>query len=181
MTEQESFVTELISARRGGVVVIDRDGTILLNLQPGRPAQLESANALTTFAPFSRITWNEDGTVACEPRPGWADPYDKFAPWKVIYLNVDGKEIEEKVVAGYHLFLMKGIPVPIFVSARAEEAKYARVKLVHGEKDQHSERWPGYLIRSTVLVEVNEERPEKELALVMADRERLLEKEQGAE
>jgi hypothetical protein len=178
--EVESFITELVNNRHGPVAVTDFDGVMIAILQPGQTLRVESATPRTTFAPYTRVTWNEDGTVDCELRPNWIDPYSALAPWKVIVENQSGKEVEEVEVAGNRVFLMRGIPYAVFVSATAEEARWARIALVNASVDECSSGWNGYSIRNTVLKKVTEERQANELALVLEDRERIL-KKQAAE
>ncbi len=68
------YETEFVN-RRGTVVIVEENGRQLLRLEPGETQYVESVDPRTSYSPWSRITFKDNGKVTLDENPAWHWPY----------------------------------------------------------------------------------------------------------
>jgi hypothetical protein len=139
----ETFMTKLINRRAEPLVVYETDGP-MLTLLPKDGTTIETRSSLDVYAKWDTVTWEADGNVILEERPGWKEP--SRGRWEISILNADGKPAEQLMVNSKRIFLPKGIPVAIGVEAHHPLAPFSKITILAVPVKARSEEWPGYLV-----------------------------------
>jgi hypothetical protein len=139
----ETFITKLINRRAEPLVVYEAGGP-MLTLLPRAATIIETRSPLDVYAKWDTVTWEADGGVILEERPGWKEP--SRGEWELSVLNADGKPVEWLMVNGKRIFLPKRIPVVLGVDAHAPLAPFSKITILAVPIKVRSEEWPGYLL-----------------------------------
>jgi hypothetical protein len=139
----ETFMTKLINRRAEPLVIYEADGP-LLTLLPRDSTTIETRSSLDVYARWNTVTWQTDGRVILEERPGWKEPLR--GKLEISIFNADGKPVERLMVNGKRIFLPKGIPVVIGVDAHDPLATFSKITIKAVPIKDRSEDWPGYLV-----------------------------------
>ena len=140
---EDTFRTRLTNKRSTVLVVYEMDGP-MLTLLPGDSAVIETKSPFDMYAKWDSVSWEVDGTVILEKRPGWKDP--SRGRWEITVLNVDGKPVERQTVNGKTICLPKGIPVVLGVAIHDPLVLFRDLKIIAVPIKERSKEWPGYLV-----------------------------------
>jgi hypothetical protein len=165
----ETFETRVWNKTEERVEVYDRNGQVVCVVLPDKIALIESANENTLYAPYSELIFQKDGEVILAKRENWTESYDKTKPWIVTIENREGKDLEQRVIAGQRVFIPKGIPVKLHVPTHAPEARLEKIVIQKVMERRPSPTFTGYYVRIDVVRDVAVERPEKELKEIDAE------------
>jgi hypothetical protein len=159
MTEQ-TYITVLKNERKIGVVLWDHRGQGMEILGPGQSTSLETWNPETLFAPFSEVIYKEDGTIVTVPNPEFPAPKSR---WLLTAINLDGREMERRVIAGREVALPKGLARTFELDLADRLIGYQRLEIRNViEREPHA-LFPGYLVRRQVPKDILIDRSEAEL------------------
>ncbi len=175
MTEEITFKTVLKNERKTkGVVIWDWRGNSLGILGPGQRRVIETWNLQTLFAPFSEVTWKEDGSVSQVPNPEYPPHKSK---WVIKVLNKDGAEIERRIIAHREVVLPRGFERTFEISVEDPMARFERMEIIR-VLERSAEKnlvFPEYSRFKMVVKDKFFDRPEAELKELEAERKRLAE------
>lgn len=157
----EYWETEFSNKRKTGVEVQER-GQTLLTLAPGETKWVESNSAKTSYSPWFRITFKEDGKVELEKNPAWV--LSNVYPGQLILeiLNIDGGNAETIYDGkGEPIVAYKGIPryVPIEIWDRSWNS-VAKLEIKKIEKIEHE---GDYVVRKSKIEQVKTMRSKSEI------------------
>jgi hypothetical protein len=139
----KTFMTKLINRRAKPLVVYEMDGP-MLTLLPDDSSVIETNSPFDMYAKWDTVTWQADGSVILQERPGWKEP--SRGRWEITILNVDGKPVERQMVNGKNICLPKGIPVVLGVQIHDRLVLFSRLTIVAVPIKERSKEWPGYLV-----------------------------------
>ena len=162
------YQTEFVNERKIAVSVYEND-QVLLKLAPGDKKYVESKDASTSYAPWSRIVFKEDGKVQLEENPAWKWPGDKDKLMLEI-INVDGCDSELFYCGGEAVRCYKGIPR--FVGISYEDTSWNIVKKLEIMFVEHIEKDGDFIARKKKLEQVRTLRSAHEIKEI---KERILE------
>jgi hypothetical protein len=155
----ETFRTQLINKRPTALVVYEMDGP-MLTLLPGDTTMIETKSPFDMYAKWDSVSWEADGTVILEERPGWKEP--SRGTWEVTVLNADGKPVEHLTVSGKIICLPRGIPIVLGVDAHDPLVLFRELKFIAVPIKERSKEWPGYLVtRKEVRWVVTDRKPQE--------------------
>ena len=161
----EIFATEFKNETRLDYVIYENGQRFATVLARSR-VTIESEIARTTYARFSEVLIRNEG-IAVRERPGWQSPLPKGA-YVLEMINVDGSEVEQRVVGGEIVSLPKGIPVQVVCPLGDPLIFFERVEIRRTSERVRDELNPGYLIRRRVLRDVKISRPESDVQRLIA-------------
>jgi len=165
-----SFVTKCWNRRGNSQILYSADGIAVRLLQPDEILTVESSNERTIFAPYAEIIFEKDGSVSLTKRDKWVDPYDK-RPWRIEIVNLEGKVLEQRLIAGEMVHLPRQIPLIRFVESTDELAEYEKVEIRQTKQRVRLEAIPGYYGFESIQKDFKTLRPQKDLERIKVDRE----------
>jgi hypothetical protein len=165
----ETFETRVWNKRKEPVQVYDKDGSMVAVVLPDEISIIESANKKTLLSPYSEVIFREDGEVSLTPRPKWVLPYDKARPCVVTIENHDGKDLEQRIIAGQPIYIPKGIPVHVSVPTHAPEARLEKIIIQKVMERKPSPIFTGYWVRAETVKDTHVERSAGELEQIEAE------------
>lgn len=165
----ETFETRVWNKRKEPVEVFDRNGQMVCVVVPDEIALIESANENTLYSPYSEVIFQKDGEVILTKRENWIEPYDKTKPWIVTIENREGKDLEQRVIAGQRVFIPKGIPVKVHVPTHAPEARLEKIIIQKVMERKPSPVFTGYWVRAETVRDTHVERSAGELKQIEAE------------
>jgi hypothetical protein len=160
----ESYKTELWN-RSGEHRRVYEGSQILMILKLNEKILIESINPLSTYARFDQVIWEPSGSAYVHERPGWVEP-DRGSRWVTEFINLDGRETEERLVDGRFVTLPKGIPFRVGVNLNDPYILAAQVRIERVREKIKSEKFPGYFSYEEKLRDVIVERGEMELKIL---------------
>lgn len=175
MDNERTFKTILCNERKTkGIILWDRTGNSLGILPPGCSRTMESWNPETLYAPFSEVTWKEDGSVSQVPNPEYPSPKSR---WLLKVLNRDGAEVERRIISHREVVLPRGFERTFELSPEDPMAVYSRMVLVRVAERSIEPNliFPEYSRFKTVVKDKFIDRPESELKELEAELKRLSE------
>jgi hypothetical protein len=162
---QETFRTRLTNKRSTALVVYEMDGP-MLTLLPGDTTMIETKSPFDMYAKWDSVSWEVDGTVILEERPGWKEPFR--GGWEVTALNADGKPVEHLTASGKSVCLPRGIPIVLGLDLHDPLILFREVKFIEVPMKERSKDWPGYLVTRRELRWVVKDRKPRELDEIKA-------------
>lgn len=165
MKDSATFMTRLINRRAEPLVVYETDGP-MLTLLSGDSTVVETKSPFDMYAKWETVSWEGDGSVILEQRPGWKEP--SRGRWEITILNADGKPVERQRVNGKNICLPKGIPVVLGVEIHDPLVLFSELKIIAVPIKERSKEWPGYLITRRELRRVVTDRELRELDEIKA-------------
>lgn len=172
MTEAEQIYQTLFVNKRKVPVRILEQGRVFCVLPPGREFEVEAFSPLTSYSRFSRVTYLEGDKVEIKTNSDWKRP----EAWKDLYvveaLNIDGPEIEtiyptSTAYPGVQCY--RGIPRLFAVGIDSPLVRFKRIEWKYVKERKRNPENPDYLIWSTSLQMVKEERGKDELNKIEAE------------
>ncbi len=157
---EQTFTTIIRNQRKTGVVIWDHRGSGMGILGPGRSTSLETWNVETLFAPFSEVTYKADGTVETTPNPDYPSPKSK---WLLVCINIDGREMERRIIGGREVALPKGLARTFELDLADRFIGYARLEIKNVVEREPHPLFPGYVRRRLVPKDILVDRPVEEL------------------
>jgi hypothetical protein len=163
---EELILPTLFINKRMTPVDVFEYGRPFLMLPPGKEFTVESYDPETSFARFKEITFLEGDRVDCRVNKEWTVPES----WKDKYLlelvNRDGSPME-----GIYLYPMasqvtpcyKGIPRLVAIIIQSPLIRYKKIEWKFVKERKKNPANPDYLVWTTVLKMVKEERSKDEL------------------
>ena len=161
----ETFMTKLINRRAKPLVVYEMDGP-MLTLLPGDLTAIETKSPFDMYAKWDSVSWEADGSVTLEERPGWKEP--SRGRWEITVLNMDGKPVERQLINGKNICLPKGIPVVLGIDIQDPLALFRDLKIIAVPIKERSKEWPGYLVTRREVRWVVTDREPQELDEIKA-------------
>ena len=152
--------------RTKGTIVINEDGRELIRLEPGQKKIVESRDPSTSYAAWSRIVYQKDGTVSLKENHAWKFPLQAGRLMLTI-LNIDGAGTEQFYTAGNTfepVLCYKG--VPRFVAVDIHDPTWAFISRMEIKNVEHKERDGDYFKTRTVVEKVRTLRSQKEIAAI---------------
>lgn len=162
---EDTFRTRLTNKRSTALVIYEMDGP-MLTLLPGDSAVIETKSPFDMYAKWDSVSWEADGSVILEERPGWKEP--SRGRWEITVLNVDGKPVERQTVNGKTICLPKGIPVVLAVDIQDSLVLFSKLAIVAVPIKERSKEWPGYLVTRREVRWVVTDREPQELDEIKA-------------
>jgi len=162
---EDTFRTRLTNKRSTALVVYEMDGP-MLTLLPGDSAMIETKSPFDMYAKWDSVSWEADGTVILEERPGWKKL--SRGRWEITILTVDGKPVEHLTVSGKIICLPRGIPVVLGVEIHDPLVLFRELKFIAVPIKERSKAWPGYLVTHRELRWLVKDREPRELDEIKA-------------
>lgn len=156
------FETKIWNRRRELVRLHDSNGQMVCAVQPDAIEIIESKNDKTIYAPYADVILEADGRVTTSIRPGWVPPNFKELS-EVIIENLDGQELEARVIGGRTIHIPNGFAVHVWVDSADPNAKYERIVIKRVRERVKSPVFPGYWIWRETVKDVPSYRPENEV------------------
>ena len=166
---EELILTTLLINKRKTPVEVREYGRTLLMLPPGKEFILESYDPATSYARFKQVAFLEGDRTECRINEDWKAPESWKDKYIVEVINTDGNSTEgfypnspgEQMVHCY-----KGIPRLVALTIESPYVRFKKLewKLVKERKENPAS--PNYLVWTTTLKMVKEERPKDELAKI---------------
>jgi hypothetical protein len=170
MTEQ-TYETVIKNERtKVGVVVWDHRGSGMMVLGPGQTETIETWNPETLFAPFSSVTYKEDGTISTTPNPAYPAPKSK---WLLTIINLDGRDPQRRIIGGREVCLPKGLARIFEIEVDDPMAVYSRMEIKVVRVCTPSPMFPDYNEFFDEVKDIYFDRSEDELKLLAAELEKL--------
>ena len=170
---EQTFATAIRNERKTGVTLWEARGSALMILGPGQSIAIETWNPDTMFAPFSIVTYKEDGTVDLVPNPDY--PATKFK-WLITCWNRDGKDLQRRIIGGREVVLPKGFRRTFELEVNDPLAIYNRMEIKEVMERTPSPQFADYNEFNWELRDVFYDRPEPELKELASELEKLSEK-----
>jgi hypothetical protein len=125
------YETEFVNKRKEQVTVME-NGRVLLTLQPGESKFIESFDPKTSYSPWYRLTFKDEGVVKLEENRAWKFPYP--GQLRLTAINEDGVICEGLRIDQtlYDCYLQ--IPRYIPVDYRSPWAFFEKVRYVQQEE-----------------------------------------------
>jgi len=158
----EYYETEFVNKRKSSVDVLE-DGKTLLMLAPGQSKFVESRDAGTSYAPFLKVVFKEDGSVKLDENHAWKFPNPNGRLMLTIH-NINGNETESFYVGGELHRCYKGIPK--FIPVSFDDAAWAFVEKMEIRNVEHKDKQGDYIVRKTTVEKVMTMRSKKEIASI---------------
>lgn len=172
MTEAEQIYQTLFVNKRKVPVRILEQGRVFCTLPPGREFEVEAFSPLTSYARFSQVTYLEGEKVEVKVNSDWKMP----EPWKDLYvveaLNIDGSEVETiypTTVGNPGVQCYRGIPRMFAVGIDSPLVCFKRIEWKYVKERKRNPENPDYLIWTTSLQMVKEERGKDKLNKIEAE------------
>jgi len=171
----ETFRTVLINRRKRPVPIYESDSARPIDQlasigRAGAEKVLESCDPGTIWAPYDEVIWNADGSVTLKENRGFI-PVD-YGKYPLTILNVDGAELESRVIASRAVFCPKGIPVTVRLELTDQEVVYKELRIVMTRRMVPGTRIPGLFEFQDELKDEWVSRSEKELGKIQAELEK---------
>jgi len=145
-------------------VVIDEDGRELLRLEPGWRKMVESQSPLTSYAAWSKIVYEKDGTVKLTENPDWKwpGPPDQLM---LTIINRDGAGSEMfHVSGGEPVICYKGIPRMVAIPYWDAAWRYVeKLEIKNVDSIEHS---GDFIVKKKTLQYIKTMRSKKEIAAI---------------
>jgi hypothetical protein len=109
-----------------------------------------------------RVVFIPEDKVELAPRPGFREP-DR-GRWTVEALNIEGREVEQRIIGCGVYWLPRNIPVIVPVDPGSPEAVNNALRIEKTDEWTEIPGFKGYLCRKSRLVDVWVKRDAKELA-----------------
>jgi hypothetical protein len=164
---ETTYLTKFWNKRRKPVNVWERGG-VLITLAPNAIQGIESVSPYSSYARWDEVIYEDPEQVQLHVRDGWIEPQQ--GRWIIEFVNIDGAEIEKRVIEGTTMFLPKLIPILVAVNAADPLAKFHRVEIRRVLEREPSGSFPGYYVKRLQLKEVKYDRPSSELKELESDR-----------
>jgi len=162
------FETKIWNRRREPIRLYDSDGHMVCAVLPNAIEIIESKNDKTIYAPYAEVIFEADGRVSTSIRPGWVPPYSNEL-WEVIIENLDGQELERRVIGGRTVHIPKGLAVHVWIDSRDPNAKYERIMIKKVCERVKSPEFPGYWVWKETVKDAPSSRPQNELDKIAED------------
>ncbi len=140
---EKTYPTTLINEGREARDVYEKDGAVIVHLEPGQQFTIESRNSMTMYSRWSEVRWSEDG-VFFLPRPGFVEP-DR-GRWVLELRNEGGEAKEWRTVGGERICLPKSVPVLIGLKLDDPLVRFKSLTIVRRRVMVKDESQPGYII-----------------------------------
>jgi hypothetical protein len=138
----------------------------MLTLLPGDSAVIETKSPFDMYAKWDSVSWELDGAMILEKRPGWKEP--SRGRWEITVLNVDGRPVERQTVNGKTICLPKGIPVVLAIDIQDPLVLFSKLAIIAVPIKERSMEWPGYLVTRREVRWVVTDREAQELDEIKA-------------
>jgi hypothetical protein len=159
----EYYETEFVNKRKSSVDVLE-DGKTLLMLAPGQTKWVESQSPGTSYAPFLKVVFKEDGSVKLDENRAWKFPNPNNLLMLEI-VNIDGAGSETFYLGmGEPVRCYKGIPR--FVGVDIHDAEWAFVEKMEIRNVEHKDKQGDYIARRTTLERVKTMRSKSEIKAI---------------
>jgi len=158
---EKRFCTELVNDTRKALNVYERDGSILVVLNPGQSFEVESRNPETLYSRYSAVVWKADGKVSFVARTNWREP--ERGRWVLHCLNQDGEPTEFRQVGEERVCLPRGIPVKVTCPLTSDLIMFKELTIVRKRIMVKFDHQPGYLLHRWVVRDEKMPRPDSEL------------------
>jgi len=144
----EVLRTDFENKRPDPARVVYQDGSTLFYLAAGGKSFVEMWSPAAFYAPWSRVTFEKDGTISLKHRSGYEDPL-KEAPWVLELVNKDGSPDESVRVGGETLSVLKGFPIRVSLQLHDPLIYYQRLEWVTIKEKIRDRTTPEYLVWTT--------------------------------
>jgi len=155
------FETKIWNRRREQVRVYDSNGRVICLVDPNQIEIIESANDKTLYARYSEVVFEENGTVSLTVRPECIEPVDQESSLLILE-NIDGKDLEQRLIGGKTVFIPKGIPVRVRLDSTDPNAVNARITIKKIAERIKCPDWPGYWAWRETVKDVPTPRPQQD-------------------
>jgi hypothetical protein len=156
----KSFCTELVNDTRKVLQVYERDGSILVVLNPGQSFEVKSVNSETLYSRYSAVVFKADGKISFVNRTDFQEP--ERGRWVLRCLNQDGDPIEFRQVREERVALPKGIPVLIACPILDPLVRFKELTIIR-KRVMVKVNEPGYLAHRWVVRDEKVPRSDSEL------------------
>jgi hypothetical protein len=170
MTEAKTFLTTIKNQRKTGVVLWDKVGAGMGVVGPGDERILETDNPETLYAPFSEIIYKADDTVEVKANPDFPAPVGK---WFLTAINLDGRDLERRIIGGREVCLPKGLPRVFSFPADDPLAPYVKFEIKKVLERKPSPAWKDYNEFEMVQKDSHISRSEDELEALMTELDKI--------
>jgi hypothetical protein len=160
------FETELINKTDGEKIVLEYRKE-MLRLGPGETKRIHSIVPTTSYARYSRIVFEKDGSVSHKVNQKWASPPSWEGRWVVEIVNEayeqEAMRINQESVSAY-----RGVPrlAPVDIDDPLVWVK--RLIIKEAVERTQDGCHPGYLKELRRVVSVRELRPKRDLLTIKA-------------
>jgi len=159
------FETEFINKRKS-TVIVEEEGRELLRLEPGQKKFVESRDASTSYAAWSKIVYRENGKVDLHENHAWKFPLPEDKLMLTI-LNIDGKDTEQFYMSGNTFEPVLAYKnVPRFVAVDIHDPQWAFIARMEIRLVEHKEKSGDYFVTKHVLERVKTLRGPKEVKAI---------------
>jgi len=160
--------TKIWNRHREPVRVYDPEGHMVCVVLPDQIEIIESKSDRTLYARYSEVIFEENGGVSLTVRPNWVDP-DHKEPWLLVLENIDGREVEQRMIGGKPVFIPRGIPVRLWLESREPNAVNEKITIKRIKERLKCPDWPGYWIWKETVKDTPSPRPQIEVDQIAED------------
>jgi len=165
------FETKIVNHRPALFALYESNGQVLERISEKGWTIIVSENSRTTYARWDLVEVFGDHVYLRE-RPGWREP--ERGEFVTELLNVDGEEVESRIVNGSVVFLPRHIPVTVEPELTDELIYYSRLEIKKVWERQRSDKYGGYFCRVPFLRDIRTQRPKAQIEkalMQMGDRD----------
>lgn len=167
------FETELVNRTDGEKIVLEYRKE-MLRLGPGETKRINSLVPTTSYARYSRIVFEKDGSVSHKVNPTWAPPPSWEGRWVLEIVN-EAHEHEAMRINQESVSVYRGVPRLAPVDLDDPLVWVKRLIIKEGVERTQDGCHPGYLKEQRRVVSVRELRPKRELLAIKARLDELVE------
>ena len=160
------FETELINKTDGEKIVLEYRKE-MLRLGPSETKRIHSIVPTTSYARYSRIVFEKDGSVSHKVNPKWAPPPSWEGRWVLEIVN-EAHEHEVLRVNGESVSAYRGVPRLAPVDLDDPLVWVKRLIIREAVERMQDGCHPGYLKEQRRVVSVRELRPKRDLLAIKA-------------
>jgi hypothetical protein len=137
-------------------------GRVLMELEPGQTGTAVSTLPTTTYARFSKVVFEKDGSVSVKENQDWEPPALAHGQFATEILNIDGAELESMRVNGEPVQCYKGIPRLVYPTLEDPLVYYKSLTFRNVTKKVPALGMPEYLVAKTSVAMVKEPRSKRD-------------------
>jgi hypothetical protein len=160
------FETELVNKTDGEKIVLEYRKE-MLRLGPGETKRIHSIAPTTSYARYSRIVFEEDGSVSHKVNPKWAPPPSWEGRWILEIMN-EAHEHEVLRINQESVSAYRGVPRLVPVDIDDPLVWMQRLVIKEAVERTQDGCHPGYLKEQRRVVSVRELRPKRDLLAIKA-------------
>ena len=171
MSDEIIYKTVIRNSRtKTGIVLWSKTGDGFGIVGPSDERTLETDNPDTLYAPYSEVIYKADDTVEVKKNPDYPEPKGR---WLITCLNINGRELERRIIGGREVILPKGLPRVFCLESDDRLCVHERLDIKTVLERVPSAAWKFYNEFRNVVKDCLTDRPAADLEKLAAELEKL--------